>query len=58
MSGFVPPTKRGGPSVKTPVPASLPSKKKSAAASALKVSGAAVTFLTSQRTVKLSAPAT
>ena len=35
MSGFVPPTKRGGPSVKTPVPASLPSKKKSAAAERL-----------------------
>ena len=42
--------KRGGPAVKIPVPASSPSKKKSAAASALNLTGGPVVLWTSQWT--------
>ena len=50
--------KRGGPTVNIPVPRSLPSKKKSAAAIALKWSAAPEVFLTSQRTLNCWLPFT
>jgi hypothetical protein len=58
VSAFVPPTNRGGPKLKLPTPTSEPSKKKSAATSALNGSGWPESLVTSQRTRKDCAPLT